>query len=146
MAGQPQSGPEVAVGGVVVHDGALLLVRRRQPPGVGRWSVPGGRVHRGETLHEAVVREVAEETGLEVAVDRFLGWTERIADADADHFVILDFLAVPAAPSPVPVAGDDAGEARFVDLAEVAEYDLVEGLYEFLVDHGVTSSARRLDC
>lgn len=137
--------PEVAVGGVVVHDGALLLVQRGAPPGQGAWSVPGGRVGLGETLHEAVVREVAEETGLEVAVDRFLGWAERIEPDGGYHFVILDFLAVPADPTPQPTPAGDAAEVRFVDLDDVAEYDLVEGLYEFLLDHGVVGATRTVE-
>ncbi len=74
------STPEVAVGAVCTHDDALLLVRRGRGPAAGEWSVPGGRVEWGETLREAVVRETAEETGLEVVVDRFLGWVERIDD------------------------------------------------------------------
>ena len=70
--------PEVGVGAVAVHDGAVLLVRRGKGPAAGEWSVPGGHVEMGETLHEAIVREVLEETALEVVVDRFLGFVERM--------------------------------------------------------------------
>ena len=77
--------PEVGVGAVAVHDGAVLLVRRGKGPAAGEWSVPGGHVEMGETLHEAIVREVLEETGLEVVVDRFLGFVERMGEeADDD--------------------------------------------------------------
>lgn len=145
MPGERQSGPDVAVGGIVVHDGALLLVRRGRPPGEGQWSVPGGRVRAGETLHEAVVREIAEETGLEVSVDRFVGWTERLGGDDAPHFVILDFLALPADPEPRPSPADDAVEARFVDLADLAGYDLVEGLYDFLVEQAIIGPTRTVE-
>ena len=57
--------PELCVGAVAVHDGDLLMIRRGHGPAAGEWSVPGGRVERGELLAEAVVREVREETGLE---------------------------------------------------------------------------------
>lgn len=124
--------PEVAASGVAVANNEILLVRRGHGPGAGEWSVPGGRVHEGETLHETVVREVHEETGLEVVVDRFLGWVERIG-ADY-HFVILDF-AVTVLSDAEPVAGDDATEVRWVPLEDLAELNLVDGLYEFLQQH-----------
>jgi ADP-ribose pyrophosphatase YjhB (NUDIX family) len=127
--------PVVAVGGVAVRDGSLLVVRRGRGPAAGEWSVPGGRVEPGESLHAAVVRELLEETGLEVVVDRFLGWVERISDAH--HFVILDFAVTPLDDAVAPVAGDDAAEAAWVPLAELGELRLVEGLHDFLRDTGV---------
>jgi ADP-ribose pyrophosphatase YjhB (NUDIX family) len=120
---------------VAVRDGSLLVVRRGRGPAAGEWSVPGGRVEPGESLHAAVVRELLEETGLEVVVDRFLGWVERISDAH--HFVILDFAVTPLDDAVAPVAGDDAAEAAWVPLAELGELRLVEGLHDFLRDTGV---------
>jgi len=127
--------PELAVGAVALHDGALLLVRRGRGAAAGEWSVPGGRVEVGETVAAAVVREVLEETGLEAVVDRFLGWVERI-DAQY-HFVILDFAVTVLDPAQAPVAGDDAAEVTWVPLADLGELRLVDGLYEFLTDAGV---------
>jgi len=118
--------------GRCAYDDALLLIRRGRGPAAGEWSVPGGRVEVGETLHEAVVRETAEETGLEVVVDHFLGWVERIGDAY--HFVILDFAVTALDPAQLPVAGDDAVEARWVPRHEVSELRLVAGLYDALGD------------
>ena len=89
--------PEVAVGAVCTHLDALLLIRRGRGAAQGQWSVPGGRVEWGETLHEAVVRETLEETGLEVVVDRYLGWVERIHDPY--HYVIIDFAVTVLDPS-----------------------------------------------
>jgi 8-oxo-dGTP diphosphatase len=129
--------PQVAVGAVCVYDDALLLVRRGRGPAAGEWSIPGGRVNSGETLHEAVVRETAEETALEVVVDRFLGWVERIGEPGAEepyHFVILDFAVTVLDPAQGPVAGDDAAEVAWVALADVSTFRLVSGLYEFLHD------------
>ena len=127
--------PEVCVGAVAVHDRRLLLVRRGHGPAAGEWSVPGGRVEPGETLLEAVVRELAEETGLEGVCDRFLGWVERIGPGH--HFVILDFAVTVLEPAAVPVAGDDAAEVAWVPLVELGDYRLVDGLVEFLHEHSV---------
>lgn len=100
--------------------------------------MPGGHVELGEALHVAVVREVFEETGLEVVVDRFLGWVERMGDSPSPyHFVILDFAVTVLDPSSVPVAGDDAAEVAWVPLRELSELRLVDGLYDFLGDVGV---------
>jgi 8-oxo-dGTP diphosphatase len=129
--------PEVAVGGVAVHDGALLVVRRGRGPAAGEWSVPGGRVEPGETLRAAVAREVLEETGLEVVVDRFLGWVERISDEF--HFVILDFAVTVLDPQRDPVPADDAVDVAWVPLQELSERRLVDGLYEFLHDVGIVA-------
>lgn len=126
--------PEVCVGAVAVDDGRLLLIRRGRGPAAGEWSVPGGRVEAGETVGEAVVREVAEETGLEALCGPLLGWVERFDDDR--HFVILDFVVDVLDPVE-PVAGDDAAEAAWVPLHEVAEMALVEGLAEFLHEHGI---------
>src|SRR5205814_1452286 len=126
--------PEVCVGAVAVDNDRLLLIRRGRGPAAGEWSVPGGRVEAGETLAEAVVRELAEETGIEGVCDRMVGWVERMGERY--HHVILDF-AVTVLEAGEPAAGDDAAEARWVALEDVAEHDLVEGLAEFLHDHGI---------
>ena len=126
--------PEICVGAVAVRDGCVLLVRRGHRPALGRWSVPGGRVEWGETLADAVVREVAEETGLEVTCGELAGWVERIG-ADY-HYVIADFW-VTVRGDGVPVAGDDAAEARWVSLSDLGALDLTSGLADFLRDIGV---------
>ncbi len=131
--------PEVCVGAVAVDDDRLLLVRRGQGPGAGEWSIPGGRVEAGETLAEAVVRELLEETGIEAVCDALLGWVERMGDGW--HHVILDF-GVTLLDEPgeaVARAGGDAREARWVPLDAVTELPLVDGLAEFLADHGIVS-------
>lgn len=126
--------PSVCVGAVAVDDGRLLLVRRGHEPGLGSWSVPGGRVEPGETVQEAVVRELLEETGVEGVCTGLIGVVERIGDDH--HFVILDYGVEVLAPAP-PEPGSDALEARWVALHEVAELDLVDGLAEFLHEHEI---------
>ena len=131
--------PEVCVGAVVVDDDRLLMIRRGRGPAAGEWSLPGGRVEGGELLAEAVVRELREETGLEVVCGDLLGWVESMGDDH--HFVILDFVATLLGPDNAePVAGDDAAEAAWVPLHEVADHRLVEGLAEFLHEHGVIAT------
>ena len=128
------TGPEICVGIVAVDGDRLLLVRRGRGPAAGEWSVPGGRVERGETLAEAVVRELEEETGLEGVCETLVGWVERLG-AD-HHYVILDFRVTVLDPRD-PIAGDDAAEASWVPLSRVCDRQLVEGLAEFLHDHGI---------
>ncbi|MGH9264282.1 MAG: NUDIX hydrolase [Acidimicrobiales bacterium] len=128
--------PEVCVGAVAVADDRLLLIRRGHGPAAGEWSLPGGRVEGGETLAEAVVRELAEESGLEAVCDDLVGWVERIGDGY--HFVIFDFLVtVLDGPEKLPQAGGDAAEAAWVPLDEVPRLRLTEGLAEFLHEHGI---------
>jgi 8-oxo-dGTP diphosphatase len=126
--------PEVCVGAIAVDSERLLMIRRGHGPAAGEWSIPGGRVEAGEMLAEAVVRELREETGLEGVCGTMVGWVERIGDGY--HHVILDFT-VTLLDEREPVAGDDAAEAAWVPLADVAELNLVEGLAEFLHENGI---------
>ena len=95
-------------------------------------------MERGELLAEAVVRELREETGLEGVCGRLIGIVERFDEGA--HHVILDHevtLLDPTAPSR---AGDDAAEVAWVPLDDVAEWSLVDGLAEFLHDHGIIAT------
>jgi len=129
--------PVLAVGAVLVEDGRLLLVRRGRGPAQGSWSVPGGRVEPGETMAEAVIRELREETGLDGICGALLGWAERIGPGE--HHVIFDF-EVSLVGDDHAVAGDDAAEVLWVDVHEVAGLALVEGLAEHLYDWGVIAT------
>ena len=128
------SRPEVAVGAIALDDDRILLIRRGHGPAAGRWSVPSGRIERGETAAEAVVRELFEETGLEGVCGPMIGWAELISDEA--HFVVLDFEATILGQGE-PVAGSDAAEALWVPLDELDTYRLVPGLAEFLHDQGI---------
>ena len=127
--------PELCVGAIITDAaGRLLLIQRGHAPEAGRWSLPGGRVEPGESDEQALVREVAEETGLQVRCGDLLGWAERIGPRH--HFVILDFL-VTVSDGRSPVAGDDAAEVGWFPLPSVSQLALVDGLAAFLRDHGV---------
>jgi ADP-ribose pyrophosphatase YjhB (NUDIX family) len=127
--------PEVAVGAVVVEGGCLLLIRRGRSPGVGLWSLPGGRVEAGETLAAAVERELREETGLAGRCGEFVGWVERIGAGY--HYVILDFV-VAVDDVAEARAGDDAAGLVWVPLPAVRTWpDLVPGIVAFLDEHGL---------
>ena len=128
--------------GAVIKDdaGRLLLIKRGHEPAAGRWSIPGGRIEAGESDVDALVREVREETGLEVAAGRLLGAVQRpgLAGAVVD---IRDYLAVVTGGE--LAAGDDAADARWVPAAQVALMDargeLTSGLTEALAQWGVLS-------
>ena len=128
---------QLCVGAVTLSAGRLLLVQRGTQPGLGLWSLPGGRVEFGETLAEACVRELLEETGVEGVVGEMIGWVERISKDH--HFVIIDFAVTPFSFDP-PHAASDARDARWVPIDEVADLPLVDGLAEFLYDHGIIAT------
>jgi ADP-ribose pyrophosphatase YjhB (NUDIX family) len=125
--------PRIAVGAVVIHDDRLLMVKRGKEPAAGLWTLPGGGVEKGEYLADALRREVAEETGLDVVVGDLLGIFEVVGDP---HFVILDYIAAPAGDHE-PIAGDDAADARWVPLDEVGSLDCTPRFVETLTAWGV---------
>lgn len=131
------SGPVLCVSAVLVDDDRLLLVRRGHGRAAGTWAVPGGHVEHGELLAEALVREVAEETGLEAVCGPYLGCQELLGDGP--HQVILTYR-MDLMETVEPEAGSDAAEARWVPLADVAGLRLAPGLAEFLHDHDVIST------
>ncbi|WP_035243987.1 NUDIX hydrolase [Desulfonatronovibrio hydrogenovorans] len=118
--------PRVAVGAVVRHDSGFLLVRRANAPSRGRWAVPGGKVHPGETLKQAVQREVLEETGIIVrALEPIYAFDFIERDQDDRilfHYVIVDLLAEYVSGRIKP--GSDALEALWVPEHELDKYGL----------------------
>ena len=94
MAPVQPSHPQLSVSAAIFRDGKILLVRRARSPARGSYSLPGGRVEFGETLHTALHREVAEETGLKIAIAGLAGWREVVPGAGGGgHYVIMSFAA-----------------------------------------------------
>ena len=124
----------LAVGGVAIRDGHLLLIRRGQAPSRGRWSLPGGRVEPGETAEQAVVREFAEETGLTVEAAQFVGEVIR-SGPDDTVYRIRDFLVTVIGGT--EVAGDDATAVAWVALSDLPNWQLSAGLLDALRSWGL---------
>jgi len=119
----------------VIHEGRVLLIKRGKEPLKGRWLVPGGTVELGETLEDAIVREVREETGLEVRPREVVLVFDRIEHREgrvAYHYVIVDYLCDYVAG--VPRAATDAEDVAFVGQAELSAYDLPEKALEVVLD------------
>jgi ADP-ribose pyrophosphatase YjhB (NUDIX family) len=91
----PPQRPQLAVSAVIFRDGKLLLLKRAKSPGHGSWSLPGGRVEFGESLHTALAREVGEEAGLEIDIVALAGWREvlPLAGGSGGHYLIMSFAA-----------------------------------------------------
>jgi 8-oxo-dGTP diphosphatase len=127
--------------GAIIFDASdqLLLVKRGHPPGMGLWSVPGGRIEPGETDADALRREVLEETGLHVEAGRLAGTVER-PGPDGVTYVIRDYLATVT--GGVLAAGDDAADARWYTPADLVRLPLSEGLLDCLTAWGVLNGSR----
>ncbi|MFI5093153.1 MAG: NUDIX hydrolase [Candidatus Acidiferrum sp.] len=127
--------PVVGVGGVIIDSGRALLIRRGSEPLRGEWSIPGGTLELGESLQEGVVRELLEETGLEVRVLELIEVFDRIFPAEGSqqaeanraprfHFVIVDYLCERIAGK--PRAGSDVTDVAFAREDELGKYHLTE--------------------
>lgn len=126
--------PQIAVSAAIFRDGKVLLTRRARSPAKGFYSLPGGRVEFGESLHQALSREVDEETGLEIEIVSLAGWREVLPAAPgAGHYLILSFAARWVAKE--PVLNDELDDYRWIApdaLGSLGELKLTEGLEEII--------------
>lgn len=121
--------PIPGVSALVVHNGRVLLVRRAKEPYSGFWSLPGGAVELGETSRNALVREVFEETSVEVEPTEVVGVRDIILQSESSvstHYIVITFRAAYVRGTPTP--GSDVSEAGWFDCQEALKMELTEGL------------------
>src|SRR5438270_3300733 len=132
--------PQIAVSAAIFRDGKVLLTRRARSPAKGFYSLPGGRVELGESLHQALAREIDEEAGLAIEIVGLAGWREVLpAAAGAGHYLIMSFAARWVARE--PVLNHELDDFRWIApdaLASFGDLKLTGGLEE------VIQSAARL--
>jgi 8-oxo-dGTP diphosphatase len=133
---QPQH-PQLAVSAAIFRDGKILLVRRARSPAKGFYSLPGGRVEFGETLHSALHREIREETRLQIEIVGLSGWREALPAAPGrGHYLIMSFAARWIAGE--PVLNEELDDFKWLAPEATGDLRLTDGLLEIL------QSARRL--
>ena len=137
MAAVQPNHPQLAVSAAIFRDDKVLLVRRARSPGKGFYSLPGGRVEFGESLHTALRREIDEETGLAIDIVGLAGWREVLPSAGGSgHYLIMSFAARWLARE--PLLNDELDDFRWLPPDELGDLRLTGGLQE------VIQSAQRL--
>jgi 8-oxo-dGTP diphosphatase len=131
------SHPQLAVSAAIFRDDKILLVRRARSPAKGFYSLPGGRVEFGETLHVALHREVGEETALKIEIAGLAGWREVLPEtAGSGHYLIMSFAARWVAGE--PLLNDELDDFRWLAPDGLGDLEVTAGLQP------VIQSARRL--
>jgi len=129
--------PVVCVGVVCIESGMVLLVKRAGEPNKGYWSIPGGRVEFGETLREAALREIREETGLSVRLGRLIEAVDIIGKDDAGHvkyhYVVIDYEGYIEGGE--LRAGGDAEEVRWIPLERLRDYQVTNSTISLIEEH-----------
>ena len=122
------SEPEVGVGVVVLDGDKILLIKRKYPPGAGKWSVPGGHVKLGESLYDAAVRELKEETGIDGEPLGVIN-VDELVEYDSNgkiryHYVLVDVLVKPKTSLERARPSSDALDVKIVPLKDSLNLDL----------------------
>jgi 8-oxo-dGTP diphosphatase len=127
----PPSHPQLAVSAAIFRDGKILLVRRARSPAKGFYSLPGGRVEFGESLHAALHREVAEETALKIEIIGLAGWREVLpGTSGGGHYLIMSFAAHWS--SGEPILNQELDDFRWLAPNVLGDLNLTAGLPEMI--------------
>jgi ADP-ribose pyrophosphatase YjhB (NUDIX family) len=130
----PRPAPELAVSAAIFRNGEVLVVRRAGAPAKGLWTLPGGRVEVGETLVDALKREIVEETALSIDVIGLAGYREIILPQAVGergrHFVILPFAAHWRFGD--VVLNDELSDGRWMPIEAVTALPTTDGLIDIL--------------
>lgn len=126
--------PRVAVGAIIFEQNKVLLVKRKNSPARGMWAIPGGKVRWGETLKQALKREIKEEVHVEIEPDRLFKVIELVPERDyADfHYIILDYLVTIT--KGIPVAGDDALAVDWFGKEDLKKISVTDSTRKLLQD------------
>src|SRR3954449_9471975 len=128
---EPLFRPQIAVSGAIFRGDKILLVRRARSPAKGFYSLPGGRVEFGESLHAALHREVAEETALKIEIIGLAGWREVLpGTSGGGHYLILSFAARWI--SGEPVLNDELDDFRWLKTDAIGSLQVTGGLPEII--------------
>ena len=122
--------PQLAVSAAIFRDDKILLVRRARSPAKGFYSLPGGRVEFGETLHAALHREVDEETALKIEIAGLAGWREVVPGTSGGHYLIMSFAARWI--SGEPVLNDELDDFKWLAPDALGNLKLTGGLVEVI--------------
>jgi ADP-ribose pyrophosphatase YjhB (NUDIX family) len=127
----PPARPQLAVSAAIFRDGKVLLVRRARSPAKGFYTLPGGRVEFGESLHAALTREIDEETGLRIKIVALAGWREVLPSAaGGGHYLIMSFAARWQANE--PRLNEELDDFKWLPPSELGELKLTGQLMEVL--------------
>ncbi|HUN99822.1 MAG TPA: NUDIX hydrolase [Bradyrhizobium sp.] len=126
----PPSRPQLAVSAAIFRDDKVLLARRARSPAKGVYSLPGGRVEFGESLHTALHREVEEETGLKIAIVGLAGWREVLPEAGGGHYVIMSFAARWIGRE--PHLNDELDDFKWLTPDTLGDLKVTSGLHEII--------------
>jgi len=123
--------PQLAVSAAIFRDGNVLLVRRARSPGKGVYSLPGGRVEFGESLHTALAREIEEETSLAIDIVGLAGWREVLPSVPGSgHYLIMSFAAHWRAGE--PRLNEELDDFKWLATGALGDLKLTDGLIEVL--------------